>query len=155
MEDESDDDYKSKSTKQLRNFDLLANKRFLFASLSGALGYFLYDFMAPILAIRMKDFEMTQVEIGMFFMVMPIFYIPTSILVQSVPNGVEKRAILILAAFASFFVNLCCGPSYLFNFPDELWIMVLGQAAHGVVDPFILVPSLPEMIESVLPLHPG
>jgi MFS family permease len=25
---------------------------------------------------------------------------------------------------------------------------------HGLVDPFILVPSLPEMIESVLPLYP-
>ena len=26
---------------------------------------------------------------------------------------------------------------------------------HGIVDPFILVPSLPEMIESVLPLYPA
>ena len=25
---------------------------------------------------------------------------------------------------------------------------------HGLVDPFVLVPSLPEMIESVIPLYP-
>ena len=51
-------------------------------------------------------------------MVMPVFYIPTSILVQSVPNGIEKRSILILAAFMSFFGNLLCGPSVLFGLPD-------------------------------------
>lgn len=33
--------------------------------------------------------------------------------------------------------------------------MIIGQAAHGLVDPFMLVPSLPEMIESVIPLFPG
>lgn len=57
---------------------------------------------------------------------MPVFYIPMSVIVQKVPNGVEKRAVLILASFASFFGNLCVGPSSLFGFPDALWIMVLG-----------------------------
>ena len=42
----------------------------------------------------------------------------------------------------------------LFNFPDSIWIMALGQALHGVVDPFILVPSLPEMIDSVIDKYP-
>ena len=31
----------------------------------------------------------------------------------------------------------------------------MGQAFHGLVDPYILVPSLPEMIESVLDFFPG
>jgi len=34
-------------------------------------------------------------------------------------------------------------------------MMIIGQAFHGLVDPFILVPSLPEMIESVLDYFPG
>ena len=65
----------------MTNCDLLCNRRFFFASVSGALGYFLYGFMEPILAFRMKDFNLDQVQIGLFFVVMPIFYIPTSILV--------------------------------------------------------------------------
>ena len=32
--------------------------------------------------------------------------------------------------------------------------MILGQAFHGLLDPFILIPTLPEMIESVLPHYP-
>ena len=70
------------------------------------------------------------------------------------PNGIEKRSILIIAAFLSFFTNLAVGPSKLFDFPDSIWIMILGQALRGLVDPFILEPCLPEMIESVLPLYP-
>lgn len=72
-----------------------------------------------------------------------------------VPRGVEKRAILITSIFLSFFGNLCVGPSHLFGFPEELWIMIIGQITHGLFDPFILVPALPEMIECSLPLYPG
>ena len=32
--------------------------------------------------------------------------------------------------------------------------MIIGQALRGMIDPFTLVPSLPEMIESVLPHYP-
>lgn len=128
--------------------------RFFFAAMSGTLGYFLYGFMEPVLAFRVSAFQLSQVQIGLFFIVMPVFYIPTSVLVQRVPNGIEKRAVLIIASFLSFFTNLCVGPSKLFELPDSIWIMMLGQALRGIVDPFILVPSLPEMIESVLPLYP-
>lgn len=132
----------------------MKHPRFFFAAVAGALGYFLYDFLPPILAFRLDDFNMTQVEIGLFFIVMPIFYIPVSLMVQKIPNGVEKRAILIIACFLSFFTNLCVGPSKIFNFPDTVWMMIIGQIAHGLIDPFILIPSLPEMIESTLPLYP-
>ena len=87
-------------------------------------------------------------------MIMPMFYIPTSILVQKVPNSVQKRTILILASLMAFFANLFVGPSELFKMPDSIWVMVIGQALRGIVDPFTLVPSLPEMIDSVLPLYP-
>mmetsp|Transcript_33466 Transcript_33466/g.51393 ORF Transcript_33466/g.51393 Transcript_33466/m.51393 type:complete len:112 (+) Transcript_33466:130-465(+) len=110
--------------------------------------------MEPVLAMRVKEFNLSQVEIGLFFIIMPIFYIPTSILVQKVPNGVEKRAIIIVTSFLLFFANLFVGPSEIFNFPESIWMMIVGQALRGLLDPFTLVPALPEMIESVLPEFP-
>lgn len=86
---------------------------------------------------------------------MPVFYIPFSVLVQKIPNGVQKRAVIIIACVLSFFGNLFVGPSKIFSFPDNIWMAVMGQVAHGVVDPFILIPSLPEMIDAVSPLYPG
>jgi MFS-type transporter involved in bile tolerance (Atg22 family) len=100
--------------------------RFFFAASSGTLGYFLYGFMEPILAFRVKEFHLDQVNIGLFFIIMPIFYIPTSILVQHVPNGIEKRSILIFSSFLAFFANLCAGPSQIFDLPDTVWMMGIG-----------------------------
>ena len=38
--------------------------------------------------------------------------------------------------------------------PNNIYMMALGQGMRGLIDPFTLVPSLPEMIESVLPYYP-
>ena len=122
--------------------------------MAGTLGYFLYGFMEPILAFRVKQFNLSQVEIGFFFIIMPIFYIPTSMWVQNVPNGIEKRMILIVASFLSFFTNLWVGPSLMFPMPNKMWVMMVGQAIRGIVDPFLLIPSLPEMIECQLSRYP-
>jgi MFS family permease len=69
-------------------FELLRYPRFLLSAFSGTLGYFLFSFMEPILALRAEEFKLTQVQIGLFFIINPIFYIPTSIFVQKVPKGV-------------------------------------------------------------------
>jgi hypothetical protein len=44
----------------VRMVDLMGNKRFFMAGCSATLGYFLYGFMEPILAFRVKDFHLTQ-----------------------------------------------------------------------------------------------
>eukprot|EP00347_Sterkiella_histriomuscorum_P019495 403341410 len=144
----------SNKTSEIGYFTLLSNSRFLFGAISASLGYFLYGFMEPILAFRLNDYKLNQLQIGLFFTILPVFYIPCSILVQFMPRGIEKRAILIVACALSFFVNLCVGPSQILGFPDSIIMMGVGQALHGIVDPFILVPSLPEMINSVADKYP-
>jgi hypothetical protein len=121
MESEQSDEFRN-----IRTFELLAYPRFFFAAASGALGYFLYGFMEPILAFRVKEFDVDQVMIGLFFIIMPIFYIPMSIMVQKIPNGIEKRAILIVATFLGFIANLCVGPSQHFDLPNTIWMMAIG-----------------------------
>lgn len=135
-------------------FELLKYPQFTFAALSGTIGYALYGFMEPVLAVRVKEFHLSQVQVGLFFVVMPSTYIPTSVLVQQVPNGIHKRVLLICASLAAFVANLFVGPSELFDFPNSIVLMIIGQAMRGVTDPFTLVPCLPEMIESVLPHYP-
>lgn len=77
-----------------------------------------------------------------------------AIYVQRVPNGVQKRLILITAAFIAFLTNLFVGPSKMFSFPENVWVLALGQILRGLFDPFILVPALPEMIDVAMPLYP-
>jgi len=90
---------------------LLSDKRFFFAGATASLAYFCYGYMEPLLALRLKDFDLNQTEISYFFTILPLFYIISSVLVQFTPSFIEKRFVLIVACSISFFSNLLTGPS--------------------------------------------
>ena len=75
-------------------------------------------------------------------------------LVQYVPKKIEKRALIIFTSAITCLAFLCAGPSEILHFPDNLVIMILGQALFGISYAVVMVPSLPEMIESALEIHP-
>lgn len=112
--------------KEIGYSDLFKIKRFMFAGLSGTLGYLSFSYLEPILAFRLSEFSISQSQIGLFFTILPVFYILSSVMVQFIPRGIQKRAILISAAFASCFVNLMTGPSQLLFMPNSLWLMIIG-----------------------------
>ena len=125
------------------------------AALSSALCYFTCSFMEPILAERLVDFDLDSMQIGLFFAIWPVFYIPASIAVQYVPKRVDKRFTIILSAFLTGIAFIFVGPSEMFGFPDSLVIMGIGQALVGIFTAFMMIPGLPEMVESTLPLYEG
>ena len=47
------------------------------------------------------------------------------------------------------------GPSELLGFPNTLILMRVGQALVGVFTAFMMIPGLPEMVESTIPLYPN
>ena len=150
VKDDSDN-----AEKQVSMMKLLCNSRFTLAAISSTLCYFTYSFMEPILATRLLDFQLTTTQIGMFFAILPIFYIPSSIAVQFFPVWIEKRLTMILASLFSAFSFLFVGPSLMFHFNDSLLLMAIGQGLVGVFIPYLLIPGLPEMVDSTLPLYPG
>ena len=105
---------------------LLCSARFTMAALSCALCDFLCVFMEPILAERISDFDLTSMQIGMFFAILPIFYIPSSIMVCYLPNWIDKRFTIIMASALSGVAFIFIGPSKMFGLPDELLIMGIG-----------------------------
>jgi hypothetical protein len=74
----------------------------------------------------MTDFKLSSMEVGMFFAIWPLFYIPASIAVQFIPVYAEKRAIIILSTMLSSIAFLFVGPSQLLGLPDNLLIMGVG-----------------------------
>ena len=134
---------------------LLCHARFTLAALAASLVYFMYSFMEPILAERLTDFDLTSMQIGLFFAIFAVFYIPSSIAVQYMPPTVDKRFTIIISCFFAGIAFLLVGPSQLFAMPNSLVIMGVGQALAGVFSAFMMIPCLPEMVESTLPLYPG
>lgn len=85
---------------------------------------------------------------------MPFFYLIACILVQRLPNGVERRAAIMISSFVLFIGTLFIGPSKLFHFPDNVWMASIGQIIHGIFQVNLMVISLPEMIEATSVNYP-
>lgn len=134
---------------------LLCSARFTMAALSSALCYFTYSFMEPILAERLVEFDLSSMQIGFFFAIWPVFYIPSSIGVQCLPARIDRRVIIIVSAFFTAIAFIFVGPSEVFGLPNSLVLMGIGQALVGVFTAFMMIPGLPEMVESTIPLYPG
>lgn len=96
------------------------------AALSSALCYFTYSFMEPILAERLVEFDLNSMQIGFFFAIWPVFYIPASIVVQYFPRSWDKRFTIIMSALFSTVAFIFVGPSELFGFPNSLVLMGIG-----------------------------
>jgi len=67
--------------------------------------------MEPILALRLNDFKLSPMQRGLFFAVLPTFYIPASLIIQYVPARTKKRAIIIAAMAGLAFAFLFVGPA--------------------------------------------
>lgn len=76
-------------------------------------------------------------------------------MVQLMPRWLEKRVIMITAALLSAVAFLFVGPSQIFAFPNTLLFMAIGQALAGIITPSLMIPGLPEMVESAMPRFPG
>jgi len=125
------------------------------AALSGSLAYFAYTFFEPILAERLTDFSLTSMQIGLFFAIYPVFYIPGTLLVQFTPKAIEKRLTLMTAVFLTAIGMIFVGPSSLLGLDDSLLSMAIGTGFIAFMNAYMIIPSLPEMVESMVPLYPG
>ena len=106
--------------------ELLLRARFTLAALSSALCYFVYSFQEPILAPRLNELHLNSMQIGWFFAILPIFYIPSTILVQYLPKQFEKRIPIFVAAVGLFIAFLFAGPSQFLSFPESIMLMGIG-----------------------------
>ena len=59
---------------------LFSKARFTFAAISSSLAYFNYCHMEPILAPRLTEKGLSTMQIGLFFGIFPLAYIPCSML---------------------------------------------------------------------------
>ena len=84
----------------------------------------------------------------MIFSILPIVWGIASIYEGFFFPNLKRKNRMILAAFLSVWGSLCAGPSKLIKLPDWLGIIIFSQVLHGLIDPFLLIPALPEMIDS-------
>lgn len=67
--------------KKASNCSLLANPRLLFACLCAAVAFFADTQLEPTFSMRLEDFNMTTLQIGFMFTVIPLTYMPSMLIV--------------------------------------------------------------------------
>jgi len=105
--------------------------------------------------MRLTDFNLNTTQIGSMFIVMPLFYIPVSVCASYFPSFIERRVLTIVSVFCCVPAFLCAGPSEMINFPDELWLLGVGQALIGLFTPLGLCVGLSEMGDATERIYPG
>ena len=110
--------------------------------------------MEPILAARLVEKDLTVMQTGLFFGILPVLWIISCFLIQYLPKKIEKRALILFASLLSTVALLCMGPSSIPDFSDSLIVMIIGQAMFGSVYAFIMIPSLLESLEVGLQCFP-
>ena len=140
---------------EVRIGTLMKDPRFVMAAFGSSLSYFQFAFIEPILAPELAtNFGLSPIQISRFFIVLPCFSIVSCTLAVTVlPKRIEKRAIIIVAAWCGTLGFLCLGPSKILNFPDKVWLMAVGMAITGVFNPLAVICGLPEMVESAVPKY--
>lgn len=151
---EFEDSQSTRSKKLKVSFwKLLTTRRFLIASMGGMMSNFMYTFMEPVLAFRISQFNVSAFQIGMFFSIQPISYIILSFTISYFTGKYANRGIIMLGALFASFSMLFVGPSH--NFPDELYLMGIGQLLIGGFGLFLMVPVIPEMISAGTKYYPN
>ena len=141
----------SKAASTMGGVSVIQDARCFLALLSGTMCYFMNTVLEPILAQRLLHFELSVVQIGFFFALFSVFYIPTSISIQWIPKWIEQRIIISFSMLASSLAYFFVGPSHLFHFPqDSLLLIGIGWSVLGVTLAAYLVPILPELNKAAL-----
>jgi len=105
---------------------LLSTRRFIIASMGGMMANFMYCYMEPVLAFRIKEFDIANSPLGMiFFSIQPISYIIVSFTISWFTKTYSNRGLIMIGAMLCAFSMYLVGPSH--YLPNSIVLMGLGQ----------------------------
>ena len=115
------------TTSKVTYCSLLNSGRYIMAAFSPGMQWAHFVIMEPILAQHLLSLGMPTMQRGIIFCVFPFFYSFNCFTMHATtPAFLEKRTRIIFGWLVTSVGFFCIGPSLLLNFPNKLWIMILG-----------------------------
>ena len=107
----------------------------------------IYDVPAPILSLRLVEYDLKSTQIGIIFAIEAIFYIVGTFMVPYiVPKWIEPRVTLLTASFLVGLATALVGPFYT---EHSLVGMIVGLTCSGYIISFMMIPNMSEMMQAV------
>jgi hypothetical protein len=85
---------------------------------------------------------------GFLLVAMAVPYIVGCLSVPYVLKKYSKMNVMIFSFILVSAFSTLFGPSEVLNYPNELYLIVIGLALNGFTNAFSFIPACPEMIES-------
>lgn len=123
--------------------------------LSQILVYMTVTFLQPTLSLHLEKRDFTPVFIGMAFAIPTLIYASTSPMVYVLTARIKKSGVIFIGYLISSAAMFLIGPSLLFGFPDSTSLTMVGLCLMGFGAGMIIIPVLPDMIESTEERYPG
>jgi MFS family permease len=106
----------------------------------------------PTLAIRLEDFDLRSIQVGVFFSLGAISYIVMGIATIAISRRFSSRAMILCSSLMCGIGLLLCGPSN--ALPESIFLMGAGQILIFGFGMVMCVPIIPEMIEATEKKYP-
>ena len=152
LEDSNNIYLPKKGRKPVQYWDLFRHPLFAVTSFWAFLSYFEYWYMEPVMSLRLEEFEMTSIQIGLFFCIYGVMYTFTSLTISFFTDAFENKILIVVWMFCWGLVNFFVGPSEML--PDSLVLMWVGQFLNGAFANFFLITWLPVMINVAVNAFP-
>lgn len=112
---------------------------------SAALAMILINAPSVLVADRFSDFNLPEYLKALTFLFTGIPFTITSLLLHRFThsNYKMKQRVITLGWIVIFFGYLLIGPSKIFSFPDNVWLILLGFAFFGVGYAILIVSNIP------------
>ena len=109
-------------------------------------------YFEPTLSIRLDDYGLSSLWIGVFFSLSPITYTISSLSISWMTSKIDAKYLICIGLLFNGIAQLLVGPSPFL--PDSLILMALGQLLHGFTVCLFLITSLPVIIEDAIINYP-
>ena len=152
MEDSNNTYTPRKVRKPVQYWDLFRHPIFAVTSFWAFLSYFEYWYMEPVMSLRLEEFNMSSIEVGLFFCIYGVMYTFTSLSISFFTSAFENQTLIVVCMFWWGLVNFFVGPSVFL--PDSLPLMWVGQFLNGAFANFFLITWLPVMINVAVRAFP-
>lgn len=127
--------------------DAFSNTIFVMWAIAAFYSQFVYTFQEPILSTRLSDSGLSDVMVGLFYMISAISCTLALVIVPTYVLNYHNQTLISFGLILSGFSMILVGPSHLL--PNSVIIMAFGQFIYMFFAIFAMITPLPEMIDQL------
>jgi hypothetical protein len=138
--------------KIISTFELIQYPRVLFSGFSSFMAFMSLSSSLPILVGQILGMGAGYNIVALLCAIQPVGFIISTIIYRYIPEDVQKVDIILFSNLLIVGAYLLSGPCELFSsndFSQNLRALFTGHILKALIVPFIFLPVLPEMIQSV------